>query len=102
LDNSSAFLLHILGYQREELIGRHVMELSVMEAGEYESTTGEIVTIGEEIFEEARKIIYETLFEEGKISNWNNYYLRKDRKIVFIEQNIFYGSFSESVGETLK
>jgi PAS domain S-box-containing protein len=83
-------LLKLLGYPREEIIGKHVMELSIMETGEYESITGEIVTIGKEVFEEARKIIYETLFEEGKISNWNNYYLRKDGKIVCIEQNIFY------------
>ena len=95
--------MKLLGYPREEIIGKHVMELSIMETGEYESTTGEIITIGEEIFEEARRIIYETLFEEGKISNWNNYYLRKDRKIVFIEQNIFYlynkeGNIIGSVG----
>ena len=83
-------LLKLLGYQREEIVGKHVMELSISEKGEYEATTGERVTIGEEVFEEARKMIYEKLFEEGKISNWNNYYLRKDGKIVCIEQNIFY------------
>ena len=96
-------LLKLLGYQREEIIGKHVMELSISEEGEYISTTGEIVTIDKEVFEEARKMIYETLFEEGKISNWNNYYLRKDGKIVCIEQNIFYlynkeGNIIGSVG----
>ena len=96
-------LLKLLGYQREEIIGRHVMELSPSEEREYISTTGKRVTIGERDFEEARKIIYEKLFEEGKISNWNNYYLRKDGRIVFIEQNIFYlynkeGNIIGSVG----
>ena len=77
-------LLKLLGYQREEIIGKHVMELSISEEGEYVSTAGEMITIGKEVFEEARKMIYEKLFEEGTISNWNNYYLRKDRKIVLV------------------
>ena len=97
--------LRLIGYQHEEVIGRHVMELSITEEGEYESTTGEIVTLGEELFEEARKIIYEKLFEEGKIRNWNTYYFRKDRKIIPIEQNISYlynkeGDIIGSVGIT--
>ena len=96
-------LLKLLGYQRKEIIGKHVMELSASEEGEYISTAGEMVTIGKETFEEARKVIYDKLFEEGKVSNWNNYYLRKDGKIVFIEQNIFYlydkdGNIIGSVG----
>ena len=30
------------------------------------------------------------LFEEGKISNWESYYLRKDKRVVPVEINIAY------------
>ncbi len=98
-------LLKLIGFQREEIEGKHAMELSITEAGQYESTTGEIVTIGEEFFEEARKITYEQLFEEGKVCNWIYYHLRKDRKVVPVELNISYlynkeGAIIGSVGIT--
>jgi PAS domain S-box-containing protein len=82
--------LQLIGYQHEEITAKHVMELSITEKGQYESTTGEVVTIGEEFFDEARKMTYEKLFEEGKICNWNTYYLRKDKRIVPVEMNISY------------
>ena len=47
--------LKLIGYQFEEVRGMHVMELSIMEKGDYESTTGELVTIDEGFFNEAKK-----------------------------------------------
>ena len=82
--------LKLIGYQLEEIKGMHVMELSIMEEGEYESTSGETVTIGNDFFIEAKKMTYEKLFKEGKISNWATYYLCKDKKIVPVEMNISY------------
>jgi PAS domain S-box-containing protein len=82
--------LKLIGYQLEEVRGMHVMELSIMEKGDYESTTGETVAIDEAFFNEAKKITYEKLFEEGKVTNWESYYLRKDKKIVPVEMNISY------------
>jgi PAS domain S-box-containing protein len=82
--------LQLIGYQLGEIKGMHVMELSITEEGQYESTTGEIVTIGEKFFEEAREMTYEKLFKEGKISNWETYYIGKNMKVVPIEQNIVY------------
>ena len=82
--------LKLIGYQLEEIKGMHVMELSIMEEGEYESTSGETVTIDEGFFIEAKKMTYEKLFEEGKVTNWESYYLRKDKKIVPVEMNISY------------
>ena len=73
----------------EEIIGKHIMELSITEKGTYESTTGESVKIGDEFFNDANEIT-EKLFEEGKISNWESYYIRKDRKIVPVEMKIAY------------
>ncbi|RLI45610.1 hypothetical protein DRO61_10335, partial [Candidatus Bathyarchaeota archaeon] len=81
--------LKIVGYEQKEIIGTHIMELSVTEAGNYESTTGEPVEITDEFLLLQWEMI-EKLFEEGKISNWESYYRRKDKKIVPVEVNIAY------------
>ena len=95
--------MDLLGYTKEEIIGKHVMELSITEKGIYEETTGEIVTIGEEFFADAKKMTYEKLFKEGMITNWQTYYLSRERKIIPIEQNIVYlyneeGNMTGAVG----
>ncbi len=82
--------LKLIDYGQEEVEGMHVMELSITETGTYESITGETITFDEEFFKEAKRLVYEELFEEGKIVNWETYYLRKDRKIVPVEMNITY------------
>ena len=81
--------LEIVGYAEKEIIGKHIMELSVTEEGIYESTTGELVKINEEFLLLQWETI-EKLFEEGKITNWESCYLRKDRKIVPVEANVAY------------
>lgn len=81
--------LKLLGYKEEEIIGKHIMEFLITKEGTYESTAGELVEIKEEFFNKAMQIT-ERLFEEGKISNWESYFLRKDKKIVPIEMNIVY------------
>ena len=53
----------------------------------YESATGELVKIDENYIKDARTKIYK-LHEEGKVSNWESYYFRKDKKVVPVEQNI--------------
>ena len=82
--------LRLIGYGHEEVKGMHVMELSILEEGVYESITGETVTLDEDFFNEAKEVTYEKLFTEGKVTNWETYYLRKDKKIVPVELNITY------------
>ena len=82
--------LRLIGYGHEEVKGMHVMELSILEEGVYESITGETVTLAEDFFNEAKEVTYEKLFTEGKVTNWETYYLRKDKKIVPVELNITY------------
>ena len=83
--------LKLIGYGNEELKGMHIMELSITEKGTYESTTGETVEIDEEFFNNAKIMTYEKLFKEGKITDWETYYLRKDNfKIIFREENDSY------------
>jgi len=92
--------LKMIGYQPEEVQGKHVMELSITEGGVYKSTTGETVTVDEEFFNDARKATHEKLLKEGKVINWETYYLRKDRKIVPVEMNLtfIYGEGEEITG----
>jgi PAS domain S-box-containing protein len=82
--------LKLVGYEEKEIIGKHIMELSLIEKGTYNSTTDELVKIDEGFFNNAKSMTYEKLFKEGKIINWETYYLRKDKKVVPVEQNIVY------------
>ena len=82
--------LQMIGYQPDEVYGKHVMELSITEEGVYKSTTGESVTVDEEFFNDARKATHEKLLKEGKVANWETYYLRKDGKIVPVEMNLTF------------
>jgi PAS domain S-box-containing protein len=95
--------LEMIGYQPEDIQGKHVMELSITEEGVYKSTTGEIITIDEAFFNDARKATHEKLLKEGKVANWETYYLRKDGKIVPVEMNLTFiygeeGVITGSVG----
>jgi len=82
--------LALIGSQIEEVLGKHIMELSITEPGTYESTTGEMVEINEDYFNDTREIIYEKLIKEGTLRNWESYYLNKNGRIVPVEQNISY------------
>jgi len=98
---NNAFL-NMLGYGEHEILGKHIMEITVTEEGTYESTTGELIAITEEFVVLQWKIV-ENFFEAGAITNWDSYYLRKDKKIVPVEVNLAYiydeqGAIIGSVG----
>ena len=79
--------LELIGFDEEEVVGKHIMELSVMHEGTYESSTGELVRIDEDFFNTNMEMTVK-LYEEGSISRWESYYFRKDGKIVPVEMNI--------------
>jgi PAS domain-containing protein len=80
--------LELLGYSEDEVVGKFVAELTPTDEGEtYESTTGEAVKIDKAFLDRTQTLI-EELLTKGKILNWEAYYLRKDKKVVPIEQNI--------------
>jgi PAS domain S-box-containing protein len=81
--------LNMLGYKKEETLGKHTTEFSPLKEGTYESTTGELVEINEEFFNSTRTWV-SRLIEEGKISNVESYNIRKDNKVVPVEDNIVY------------
>jgi len=81
--------LELLGCEEEEVVGKHIVELTVREAGTYESTTGELIEIDDEYFKNGQGMIA-MLLEEGKISNWESYYMRKDKKVLPVEMSIVF------------
>ena len=91
--------LKLINFGEEEVIGKHIAEFTPYEKGTYESTTGELVEIGEEFISNAMAIV-EKLFKEGTLDNWESYYLRKDRKIVPVEVTIayFYNEEGDIIG----
>ena len=82
------YFLELFGYSKEEVLGKQVLQLTPFEDfGTFASTTGEAVEIGSEFIDVANQMITE-LIEKGKVTNWEAYYFRKDKKVVPVEQNI--------------
>ncbi len=81
-------LLELLRYDSpDDLIGRLPSAFAVDDEGVYETTTGDLVTVGRDYF---RKSVDSTnrLFAEGHISNLEFYFKRRDGILVPIEENI--------------
>jgi PAS domain S-box-containing protein len=81
--------LKLLDCEEEETIGKHMAVFSPTEVGVYESTTGKMVEIDKEFFDDAMKKI-SRLIEEGKITNWETYLIRSDKQVVPVEENVDY------------
>ena len=90
ITRTNKYFQELLGFTDEELLGKHATECTLMDAlATYESTTGELVKIDQEYVDDAWKNIF-ILHEKGKVSNWESYYFRKDKKVVPVEQNIVH------------
>jgi PAS domain S-box-containing protein len=81
--------LDLTGYTEEEVIGKRVAEISAVMGGEYESSSGEHITIDQEYMNYTLRMA-EQLLDEKKIVNWESYLLRKDGIVVPISMNITY------------
>ncbi len=79
--NPNEAFCRMLGYSKEELIGRPRHELSVIAPGTYQCTTGEQVTLTEEYFYKHHNMFH-SLATAGKISGWEGYFITKDNKLV--------------------
>ncbi|KPJ61140.1 MAG: hypothetical protein AMJ42_01235 [Deltaproteobacteria bacterium DG_8] len=78
--------LKLTGYEEEEIIGKHPVQLLPEVGGNFESTTGELVRIDKEFFNYSEKMV-SRLFKEGKVENWESYRIRKDKKFLPVEMN---------------
>lgn len=84
--NVNEALLHMLGYQLDEVIGKHLVELSPFE-GTFSTTTGESIAFAEEYqiyqIEKANE-----LFEKGKVTNYELYLIHRDGIVIPVEATI--------------
>lgn len=87
--NPNNALVSLVGYSRDELIGKPADMLGVDTAGRYETTSGEIITIDEQYIETAREH-FRALEQTGSTSNWPSYYKHKDGRLIPVLQSITY------------
>ena len=87
LTNVNYAFLELLGFSKTEVIGKHMSEFAPMNGGTYECSTGELMLINEEFADQVKSNML--LFrEKGRMQNAQSYLLRKDNKIVPVEDNI--------------
>ena len=79
--------LELLVYQEDEVIGKHITELSITEQGVYELTSGNSIKITQDYFDNQAAMIA-NLLDGNTIRNRNSYFMRKDGKVIPCEQNI--------------
>jgi PAS domain S-box-containing protein len=79
-------LLRMLGYQQEELIGKHLIELSPYE-GTFTVTTGETISIAQEYINYQVEKANE-LFEKGRVTNYELYLIHKEGFIVPVDATL--------------
>lgn len=79
--------LAMLNYQESDVVGKTVDSLFITEPGTYESTSGGVITIADDFFAHNSSWMAQ-LFKNGKIFNWETYYLQKTGKAVPTIQNI--------------
>ncbi len=91
-------LLKLMDCKKEDLTGLHMAEISITEAGTYESASGEEVQIKKNPGDAISEIMFR-LHTEGKIKNLENFLVRMDKKVVPVEENIV--SLRDEQGNTI-
>lgn len=81
--------IKLVGFNQEELTGKHLAELVPPHAGSYESTDGTVVMVDESFYDRAYKQMG-TLIERGHLSSRESFYFKKDGTVVPVEQTMFY------------
>jgi len=89
LKANSAFM-EMIGYTEGEVLEKHITEFSIDKSGNYESTTGEIVSLDWGLFSHSDKEDQRAFPEAENTSNRESYFFRKDHKVVPTEINTSY------------
>lgn len=89
----------LVGRLQDEIMGIHISQFSPSSAGMYESTTGELIKIGDEFFTELNKHIT-GIVANGNSSNVKSYLIDKSKIIIPVEENIIklYDTKGNAVG----
>jgi len=89
LTTTNNAFLRLCGFSKAEVVGKHISKFSPMNEGTYESTTGELIEINEGFANYIKSMMGEFV-EKKQLSNRTTYYLRKDSKIVPVEDNMVF------------
>lgn len=87
ITNPNKAFLDMLGYTREEVLGKPVYHFVIKEEGVFESVTGESIEIKEDYFNRSKEEM-DRFLKTGRISNREIYFQRKDNKVVPVNQSI--------------
>jgi PAS domain-containing protein len=79
--------LDMIGYTEEEVLGQPVYHFVVSDKGVFETTYNEKIDLKEDYFQKTKEDVNRFL-KEGKISNREIYFQRKDNKVVPVNQSI--------------
>ena len=79
----NAAMEHLLGFTQDEMLGRHLIEMGPFD-GVFESTTGDMVEIGE-AYQVSQVERANELFEKGRVTNYDFYLFNKNNKVVPVE-----------------
>ena len=81
--------LRMLGYELEDVLGKHVTFFSVNTAGAYEMPGGEGVVI-DETFITGQAEVINRFMSEGRGSNWMTYFRNKEEKVIPVVQSLVF------------
>jgi PAS domain S-box-containing protein len=85
--NPNKAFLDMIGYTEEEVLGRPIYHFVVSDKGVFETTYNEKIDLKEDYFQKTKEDVNRFL-KEGKISNREIYFQRKDNKVVPVNQSI--------------
>ena len=84
---ANSYFMELIGYQREEIIGKRIAGFFPLEPGTYHSSAGATVTIDEDHIKDFRDIVGR-LFTEGKVDNWLTHIICKNSLAIPVSLNI--------------
>jgi len=99
LEPNKAFT-DMLGYAREEVIGKPTHLFIVREEGVFESVAGEKINFSKEYFKKSKDEM-NRFYKDGKISNREIYFRRKDSKVTPVNQSIVLLKDEKGVGSEI-
>ena len=99
ISEANKAFMELTGYNKEEIIGKHTAEFSPMKEGTYECTTGELIQIDKKFSDDIQSTM-RTFMEGNNLRNVMGFQLRKDGKIVPVEDNMVFllGGNGEKIG----
>jgi len=77
----------LLNYKEADLINRKLNQFAVNTPGEYFTSNSDLINVDDGFIEEIKHKIA-LIKKDGSISNLQNYYINKDKKIIIAEQNV--------------